>query len=365
MQRSQQPLARVASQTLGAPSGAVVRRMMWTTTLLGAALALSLGARAEAQTNSNAWTSSAARVMSESTVASSSAKHVRRGGRHGRSVRVVRYRPYYSGYVGFGYPWWGWGPYSYGWGWGTPYGYARPVDYYGDDWGAIDLDIKPEEAEVYLDGERIGIADNYDGFPRYLWLEKGTYHLVLYKEGYETLAKRIELDEGGVLRLKDKMVPGVAKSPAELFAQVRSSDPAGTDDRVAARSVEERPLAPWRYRDRDDEETRAPARSPRSERSGEDWRRRRAGDAEQPSTTDLRSAGGRLELVVTPSDAAVYVDGDFVGTAADLAQSAGVRLDAGDHKVQISRPGYTSVEREFTVKEGETTSLELELDARP
>lgn len=333
------------------------RRMLWTTVVFSAALALSWGARAEARSTKEALSSAGARIVSQSAVGvTGSGKHARHGNRS-PSVRVLRHRPYYSAYVGFGYPWWGWGPY-YGWGWGAPYGYGRPVDYYGDDWGAIDLDIKPEEAEVYLDGERIGIADNYDGFPRYLWLEKGTYHLVLYKEGYETLAKRIELSEGGVLRLKDKMVPGVAKSPEELYAQVKP------EERAPARSAEERPLAPWRYRDRDDGNARTEsARPERSERSGEDWRRRRATSTAEPAATDLRSVGGRLELTVTPADAAVYVDGKFVGTAADLvANGEAIRLDAGSHKLQLSRPGYRGVDQEITVKEGETTSLELALE---
>ena len=359
MKRSQRHLNTFTAR-MRVQDGSTFRRVAWTTTLLSAGLLLGLGARAEARSPSEAMSSATARLTVESQVASSSpGRHVRRGGRHGsRSVRVVRYRPYHSVYFGFGYPWWGWGPYSYGWGWGAPYGYPRAVDYYGDDSGALDLDIKPEEAEVYLDGERIGIADNFDGFPRYLWLEKGTYHLVLYKEGYETLAKRIELSPGGVLRLKDKMVPGVAKSPEELFAQVRAEEP------TATRSAEERPLAPWRYRDRGDEEARAErAPSPRSERSGEEWRRRRSRSADAPVATDLRSAGGRLELSVTPADTAIYVDGQFVGTATDLAaHGEPIRLDAGRHKVQFSRPGYTDVEREVTVEEGETTRLELALD---
>ena len=360
MQRSECSTTHVLPMNPELERRMLARRVAWTTALLGAALSFAASSQAGAQSSSKAWASSGARVMSESAVAVSSGKHIGRGGRHGsRSVRVVRYRPHRSAYFGLGYPWWGWGPY-YGWGWGTPY-YGRAVDYYGDDWGAIDLDIKPEEAEVYLDGERIGIADNYDGFPRYLWLEKGTYHLVLYKEGYETLAKRIELSEGGVLRLKDKMVPGEAKSPEELFAQVQPKDRA--EDRTSARSADERPLAPWRYRDRDRDgaERAESARSQRSGRSGQDWRNRRSSTSE-PAATDLRSAGGRLELVVTPPDAAVYVDGKFVGTAADLAQGEGVRLDAGTHKVQLSRPGYAGVEREFTVKEGEATRLEIQLE---
>lgn len=355
MNRSQRQLETLPLPTFAVSSVPTARQGAWATTLLSAALALSMGGAAEARTTTEAVSSAAARIATESSVASG--KHIRRGGRHGsRSVRVVRHRPYYSAYFGLGYPWWGWGPYSYGYGWGAPYG--RSIDYYGDDWGAIDLDIKPEEAEVYLDGERIGIADNYDGFPRYLWLEKGTYHLVLYKEGYETLAKRIDLDSGGVLRLKDKMVPGESKSPEQLFAQVQPKE------RSTARPAEERPLAPWRYRERDDDGERAESAPPRrSARSGEEWRRRRASGAEAPVSTDLRAAGGRLELAVTPADAAIYVDGQFVGSAADLAAlDEAIRLDAGRHQIQVSRPGYADLEREVVIEEGETTRLELELN---
>ncbi|MCP4661949.1 MAG: hypothetical protein GY856_41630, partial [bacterium] len=77
--------------------------------------------------------------------------------------------------------------------WGYPYAHFGPFHFpvpavviagdsraYGSEIGALDLDIDPEEAQIYLDGELIGTADNFDGFPEFLWLEEGTYDLVFY-----------------------------------------------------------------------------------------------------------------------------------------------------------------------------------------
>src|SRR5881409_1844489 len=50
--------------------------------------------------------------------------------------------------------------------------YYYPPPYYGPTYipeaAAIDTDIHPERAEIWLDGHYIGIADQFDGFPRYL-----------------------------------------------------------------------------------------------------------------------------------------------------------------------------------------------------
>ena len=44
-------------------------------------------------------------------------------------------------------------------------------------YGAIDCDVLPEEAGVYVNGEYLGIADQFDGWPRYLYIQAGKYDI--------------------------------------------------------------------------------------------------------------------------------------------------------------------------------------------
>ncbi|MEE8524614.1 MAG: PEGA domain-containing protein [Thermoanaerobaculia bacterium] len=73
---------------------------------------------------------------------------------------------------------------------------------------------------------------------------------------------------------------------------------------------------------------------------------------------------GRLLLTIRPTDAAVYLDGHFLGTAGELAQlSAGLVVEPGRHVLELVRPGYHTEEVPLTVPAGE--QLEIDLELRP
>ncbi|HKH46080.1 MAG TPA: PEGA domain-containing protein [Thermoanaerobaculia bacterium] len=82
--------------------------------------------------------------------------------------------------------------------------------------GRLDLDVSPGRTQVYLDGQYLGIVDRYDGWPSYLWLEKGTYDLVFYLDGYKTLVRRVTIYPGAVLGLEDRLEPGPSVRPEDL-----------------------------------------------------------------------------------------------------------------------------------------------------
>ena len=69
------------------------------------------------------------------------------------------------------------------------------------------------------DGQPIGIADNFDGWPRYLWLDQGTYDLVFYHEGFQTIARQYSIYPGVIIDVEDRMVPGEAVPPEDLIAK--------------------------------------------------------------------------------------------------------------------------------------------------
>jgi hypothetical protein len=107
----------------------------------------------------------------------------------------------------------------------------------------------------------------------------------------------------------------------------------------------------------------------------DDWRdraRRRMEERDRYEGDDRRDraeegssdGSGRLRLEIEPSDASVYLDGRFVGTAVDLQRARnGLRLEPGEHRIAVVRPGHQAEEQEFTVAAGEEVELEFELDS--
>jgi len=234
------------------------------------------------------------------------------------------YHPYYLRY------WW---PYYWGGYWGPVYWSHR----YHHDSGAIDINTRPKKTQIYLNGYNIGNAGRFDGLPGYLWLKKGTYEIIYYLEGYETVRKVYEIFPGVTLREKFRMQPGKATPPEELSqvpvaARIEAEQEAGYEDRAEA---------PRRYR----------VTQPRP-----------ANEADE-GAFDLRGDPGFAKVSVLPSDASVYLDGRFLGTGGDLARRDGrVTLDPGKHRLQVRRPGYRDKDIEFVVQAAETTALDVALE---
>jgi PEGA domain-containing protein len=283
------------------------------------------------------------------------------------------YSPYWYGY--YGASWW-WAPYGYwgwwaGWPYGPYYGYGYPYyeggpgpGYYGrgDGAGALDLDISPGRTQVYLDGQYIGTVDQYDGFPTYLWLEKGTYDIAFYLDGYTTLARQVSVYPGAKIDMEDRLVPGVSVRPEDLVSKSH-------ERRDARESFEHK-----RQERIDRGEDPYVEEQEEAGEEGEDWRDRVSrewedlrGKGEEMEIEDDggngRAEHGRVRLEVEPDDASIYLDGKFVGTAQDLANLRnGLLVDPGRHSVAVVRPGREGVEREFEVQSGEELELEIELE---
>ncbi len=82
--------------------------------------------------------------------------------------------------------------------------------------GTLDLNVKPKDTQVYLNGNYIGVTDNFDGSPRYLWLKEGTYEVTFYNEGYATVVHEFEIYPGKVIDVKQRLLPGDSVPPGEL-----------------------------------------------------------------------------------------------------------------------------------------------------
>lgn len=221
---------------------------------------------------------------------------------------------YYGAYPG---PYW-WGGYyrvpaTYGGGYGQVY--MQP--------GALDLNVKPKRAEVYVNGEDVGHVGRYDGFPGYLWLEPGRYELIFLLDGYRTERHEFTVRPGLIQDVRFTLEKGPTQSVAELSQPPR------------LRPEPPRPRGPetWREQDRSDRSPwNAPAR----------W--------------------GLLKLDVEPDEATVYLDGRPLGTAQDLERrEAGIPVSPGDHVLEVVYPGTEGASKSFTMDPDGLVALTVHL----
>jgi PEGA domain len=303
----------------------------------------------------------------------------RRG--HGRYYR----RPsFYWGWGGY------WGPYGY---YGSPYYYGYRGGYYGrpygyapsSDWAAVDTDVSPEGAYVYLDGTYVGTADDFDGFPDYLYLKRGNYRLEFRLPGYETKSIQVQARPGVKLSIDDGLhkIAGAKQygsydEPAQLEGGVRRfwgkrkdvAEAIDDEEQIYGRRPDrdadayrdddaERSEDEEQAEERAEEEREAETDLPR-ESSGvrsEEWRKARP---ESPKADSGETA--RLRIAIEPSDAVVFLDDRFIGTAQEIASlPRGISVAAGKHTVTVSRPGYKDRTVEITVAAGETEEVDVEL----
>ena len=299
-------------------------------------------ARGSSQGSSSGSSGSAGRTsVSRGSGGGGGAARTRPGG-GGGSGRTSVHRPprsgpgprpgYYPRYFRGHYPYFGFSYFRYPYYLGFrhyPYGYyGHPgvawYDYQAyASMGGIDLNVRPKKAEVYVDGQRIGRVGRFDGYPSALWLEEGTYELVIYRPGYRTLHETVKVFAGVVIDFDQHMVPGEATPPEELVPPPAAPPP----ERVA------------------EEGTSRPGEVP-----------------PPPREMDLRHEPARLYLTIEPRDASVYLDGRFLGTGDELADlRSGLMVNPGEHQLSVVRPSFESEELTVDVAAGEDLELAVRL----
>jgi hypothetical protein len=140
------------------------------------------------------------------------------GGRRGAVVP----RGYYGGYYGspYYYPFysysffgpgayyydaWGWGGAGWGPGWGARGAYAG-FGGYGYDLGRLRLQVRPRDAEVFVDGYYAGQVDDFDGRLQGLSLETGGYNVEVRKAGWETLTFDVRVTPGRTTTYRGELI---------------------------------------------------------------------------------------------------------------------------------------------------------------
>jgi hypothetical protein len=138
-----------------------------------------------------------------------------RHGHHGRS-RIGLGGAYRGGYsrspwsvgVGYGY---GYGHYRHG----DRVGSSRPP-YYGADGlrrhgkkpseiGGLDLDVRPKRTRVLINGRDVGKTGQFDGSPRFLYLEPGSHVVVLRPPEGPEVRRTFDIEAGVTVQFEQDL----------------------------------------------------------------------------------------------------------------------------------------------------------------
>ena len=268
------------------------------------------------------------------------------GPRYGYGYGYYPYRPYYPWYGGFGftigfgfgypyYPWYGafgygypYGPYPYPYPFYPYYGYGYPMDPLT---ASLRLEVKPREAEVYVDGYRAGTVDDFDGTFQRLRMPPGEHTLVLYLDGFHKVEQQIYAGHGANQNIK------------LVMEKLAAGEQAGA-----------RPVPP------PPEERRA--RDVRPDETRPEEPRRGRGGAPPDITVEEQNprSFGVLRLNVQPVDAEILIDGaPWTIPAGDSRLN--VQLPEGRHRVEIRKAGFATYAEEVAVQRGRLFTLNVSL----
>ena len=173
-----------------------------------------------------------------------------------------------------------------------PYGY--PPMYRGyriDATASVRVEVKPKEAEVYVDGYYAGIVDDFDGMFQRLEVAPGEHEIDLYLDGYRAVHQKVYLSPRNTFRLKYTMErlgsgeqpeprPQPTNPPPDLQTQP-GGQPGQYPPPMRGPSTRRAPMPPPQPRDpRDNPRNTAPA------------------------------GNGSIAIRVQPADADVMIDGE-------------------------------------------------------
>lgn len=166
-------------------------------------------------------------------------------------------------------------------------------------YGAIDCDVLPEEAGVYVNGEYLGIADQFDGWPRYLYIQAGKYDISFKLDGYEDLNLKVEVIPNKTIRIKEKM----KRIPPSQFKEEKMEE------------FQEKKLSK-----------------------------------------------AKISISLFPDEAVLYLDGKLWLTAQEVVRLHNpLQIDSGKHIIEALCPGYENFKKEIDMKSGEYLELNIVL----
>jgi hypothetical protein len=271
--------------------------------------------------------------------------------------RYMWYDPWYDPWYGPWYdPWYGpwYGPqYPYPRG---PYlpGYY-PGRVYDDRTASLRLDVKPRQAEVFVDGYRAGVVDDFDGMFQRMHVRPGEHELVLYLAGYRTVRDSLYLSANSSQKVTYTLVRlerGETSGPRPVPAN--PDEPGPTElRRPEPRQPYEPPMGPGQPRQ--PRQPPPPPGGPPPQGGGAPGQ-----PPPPPGEPPSSQSFGTFSIRVLPADAEVLVDGERWMTPPGQDRLV-IQLSDGKHKVEVRKEGFEKFSSEITVRRGETTTLNVSL----
>jgi len=208
---------------------------------------------------------------------------------------------------------------------------------------AVEITVVPEPERISLDGLTLRIGKN--------WLARpGRYTVAAAHPGYRELQRDIEVSADDPARFEFKLepLPGkVSFSGTPAAAEIRIDDQA-----VGNAPLDEFELDGGSYQ----LEIRHPDYLPERRELVVEGR----GQAQQVGF-ELTPATAEIGITSTPGEAAITVNGEPAGTT-----PATLKLDVGEQRIALSRPGYRTWSETIQVKGGEQRTLpDVELQPAP
>lgn len=207
-----------------------------------------------------------------------------------------------------------------------------PAYRYGAPESDLRINVKPNDASVYVDGYFAGKVEEFDGAFQRLHVAPGEHEIVIYLPGHRSLRQRLYLSPNSTRKIEGALEPLPAGHPPEPEpVPTEPREPRDTYERLPPRG----PL-PGR---------RAPA--PRNE------------PQERPEPRQ-ESRFGIISLRVQPAGTTVLVDGErWAGPSGD--ERVLIQVPPGRHKIEAEKEGFARFVTEIDVNRDQTVPVNISL----
>ncbi len=243
-------------------------------------------------------------------------------------------------------PWYGYGQ------WGVYYPYRH---YYLPADASVRLEVKPAEAEVYVDGYYAGIVDDFDGVFQRLHVAPGEHEIELYLQGYRTVRQKVYLAADNTFKVKYNMEKlGAGEQPEPRPEPINPP----VTQRVQPPYPGQPPYAgqpPYPGQPYPPDQPPYPPSQPPQRGPG-----RRTPPQQGNSARGGQSAYGSVSIRVQPNDAEVSIDGEAWRSPAGQDRLV-VELPEGSHTIEIRKSGFRTYVTQVDVRRGDTTQLNVSL----
>lgn len=210
--------------------------------------------------------------------------------------------------------------------------------------GTISVTSDPRGAAAYIDGQFVGYT------PVRFGTRAGEHTVRLELEGYEPFQTTVNLGRSESLDVSASL-SAVRRTGTVTF----QSQPRGADVYVDGRLVGSTPTGALTF---DEGSYQARFNVSGYEDFVANFSVNRNSD--QTVTADLRPLTGSLQVRANVGGARVFVNGEQVGTIPSGSGRLTIDdLPAGQHELTVVAPGFTTVLRDFSVRGGETTTINV------